>query len=79
MKKLVLTLGALSILAAAQAATAMTEVEDTDGNGTYSYEELLVAFPGLTEESFADADADGNGELSAGELAAAEEAGDIAN
>lgn len=76
MKKFVLALGTVSALIAG-VAQAQTVVEDTDGNGLYSYEELLVAFPDLTEEVFVAADVDQDGSLSAEELAAAQEAGNI--
>lgn len=59
----------------ATAATAETLVEDADGDGVYSMEELVVAFPDLTEETFGTIDADADGFIDAKELAAAEEAG----
>ena len=69
MKKIILTsifaLG-LSGAAMAQAATDFVAV-DTDANGGVSYEEALVTWPDLTEEAFAAADLDGNGELSSEE------------
>lgn len=69
MKKIILTsifaLG-LSGAAMAQAATDFVAV-DTDANGGVSYAEALVAWPDLTEEAFAAADLDGNGELSSEE------------
>ncbi len=76
MKKFVLALGTVSALIAG-VAQAQTVVEDTDGNGVYSFEELVVAFPELTQEVFAAADADADGALSAEELAAAQAAGNI--
>jgi hypothetical protein len=76
MKKTVLVLGALAAFAAAQA-QAETVIADTDGNGTWSYEEMLAAFPDMTEDAFGAADTDGDGELSADEVAAAREAGTI--
>jgi Ca2+-binding EF-hand superfamily protein len=57
---------------------AETVVEDTDGNGTYSLEELVAAYPDLTEELFAEIDTDESGEVSAEELKAAVDAGIIA-
>lgn len=62
-------------LAFASAAMAQTMVEDTDGDGMYSIEELRVAFPNLTEDTFISIDTDADGAVSAEELAAAEEAG----
>jgi hypothetical protein len=72
MKKLVLTLGALSVFAAAQA-FAETVITDTDGNGTYSMEELVAAFPDLTAEAFGAADANSDGQVDADELKAAQD------
>ncbi|WP_343116956.1 EF-hand domain-containing protein [Ostreiculturibacter nitratireducens] len=77
MKKLVLTLGAILTVAAAQA-NAETVVTDTDGNGVYSMEELVAAYPDLTEETFAAIDANADGSVDADELQAAVEAGTIA-
>jgi len=57
---------------------AQTMVEDTDGSGGYSMEELAVAYPDLSAEGFAEIDIDGSGEVSADELTAAIEAGVIA-
>ncbi|TNF20424.1 MAG: EF-hand domain-containing protein [Rhodobacteraceae bacterium] len=54
---------------------AQTMVEDTDGSGGYSIEELTAAYPDLTAEGFAEIDADGDGEVSEDELAAARDAG----
>ncbi len=76
MKKTLLALGVVSVFAAAQA-SAETMVADTDGNGSFSYEELLVSFPDLTQDAFAAADSDASGELSTEELKAAQEAGTI--
>ena len=55
-------------------ASAEVMVADADGNGAYSMEELLVAFPALTEEAFKAADIDADGAVSADELVAAEAA-----
>ncbi|MCF8465811.1 MAG: EF-hand domain-containing protein [Sneathiella sp.] len=70
MKKLLIAAAALSILAAAPALAATTDFKavDTDGNGTVSYEELLVVMPDVTKGQFATADADGSGELSVEEF-----------
>ena len=76
MKKIVLTLGALSAFAVAQA-NAQTVVADVDGNGVYSMEELVAAFPELTEEVFKAVDTDADGALSPDELKAAQDAGNI--
>ncbi|MEZ5715651.1 MAG: EF-hand domain-containing protein [Paracoccaceae bacterium] len=70
-----------TLLAAAlvlSASNAMAAVEDSDGNGTYSMEEMAAAYPDLTEEQFAQIDANADGEVDADELAAAVAAGTIA-
>jgi len=60
----------LGLGATAGAMTAQTE-GDADGNGTYSYDELVVAFPDLTEETFLTMDTDADGAIDDTELAAA--------
>jgi len=77
MKKFALALGAVASLASV--ASAQTVVTDTDGNGTYSVEELTAAYPDMTAELFATIDANADGAVDADELAAAREAGTIAN
>lgn len=74
MKNVVLALGVVSALVAAQA-NAETMIADADGNGTYSLEEVTVAVPDMTAETFAEADVNGDGQLDAEELSAAKEAG----
>ncbi|WP_347313302.1 EF-hand domain-containing protein [Defluviimonas sp. SAOS-178_SWC] len=76
MKKLVLALGAVA--ACTVAAQAQTVVTDTDGNGTYSIEELTAAYPDMTAETFSMIDANADGAVDADELKAAQEAGTIA-
>lgn len=76
MTKVALAFATISALAVG-AAQAQTVVTDTDGNGLFSMEELIVAFPDLTPEVFTAADADADGSLSADELAAAQTAGTI--
>lgn len=77
MTRFAVALGVLTALAAVPA-FAQTMVEDTDGNGSYSYEEMTAAYPDLTMETFTEADADGDGALSAEELEAAKAGGLIA-
>ena len=67
------TIFLIATLLAATAAQA--EVEDTDGNGTYSMEELKAAYPDVTEDTFAIVDVNGDGAVDSDELAAAENAG----
>lgn len=69
-----LTFAALLGLAAGPV-LAQTMVEDMDASGGYSMEEMTAAYPELTEETFAEIDVDGDGEVSVDELAAAQEAG----
>lgn len=74
MKTFALTLGALTLLTTQAFAQ---DVADTDGDGSYSLEELQVVYPDLTAEAFAVLDIDMNGVLSAEELAAAQDAGTL--
>ncbi|WP_343082094.1 EF-hand domain-containing protein [Ostreiculturibacter nitratireducens] len=76
MKEFALTLGAVVAIAAAQA-QAQTMVADADGDGVYSMEEMLAAYPDLTEETFAAIDANADGSVDADELQAAVEAGTL--
>jgi hypothetical protein len=78
MKKFVLALGVLSALGAAPA-LAQTVVSDTDGNGTYSFEELQAAYPDLNQATFNAVDVNGDGQVDADELQAARESGTLAN
>lgn len=75
MKNIVLALGMISAFAVQ--ANAQTMVTDADGNGVYSMEELVAAYPDLTEETFTAADTNEDGSIDAEELAAAIEAGNI--
>ncbi|PTQ74939.1 calcium-binding protein [Celeribacter persicus] len=70
MKSVALTLGALTLLAAPT--FAQSTLVDTDGNGTFSMEEMLAVYPDLTEEAFAAIDADASGEITVEELASAQ-------
>ena len=65
----------IAVLLGATATAAFAEVEDTDGNGTYSIEEIQAAYPDVTEDTFAIVDVNGDGAVDADELAAAENAG----
>lgn len=76
MRTFVLALGAIAAFAAT--ANAQTEVTDTDGDGMYSIEELTAAYPDMTAELFASIDANADGSVDADELAAAREAGTLA-
>ncbi|MGH1454233.1 MAG: hypothetical protein ACRBBV_13780 [Paracoccaceae bacterium] len=72
MKNTVFAMGVALSLIAVQA---MAEVNDTDGNGSYSYEEMAAAYEGMNDELFAEIDSDESGEVSVEELAVAVEAG----
>ena len=50
-------------------------VEDTDGNGTFSMEEMQVAYPDITEEIFTEIDTSADGEVDTAEWEAAVGAG----
>lgn len=77
MNKLMTTVAVMLALSAAPA-LAETKVTDTDGNGSFSKEELKAAYPDLTDATFTAMDVDGNGSIDADELQAAREAGTIA-
>lgn len=69
------TIATLIGLMASSAAFAQATVEDTDGNGVYSMDELQAAYPSLTEEVFAQVDVNADGTVDADELSAAVDAG----
>ncbi len=64
-----------TLLALGATAAMAADVEDTDGDGVYSMEELTVAFPELTDELFTTIDGNGDGAIDEAELAAAVDAG----
>ena len=66
-------IAAFAILAASAAAFAMTDL-DANGDGGLSWDELLAAYPDMTEAEFLESDADANGLIDEDELAAAREA-----
>ena len=74
MKKIVVTIGAISLAATTAFAQ---EVTDTDGNGTYSLEELQAVYADLTEEAYVALDVNGDGTIDAEELQAAVDAGTL--
>ena len=69
-----LNIATLVAVMAISAAYAQSMVEDVDGDGVYSKEELMVVYPALTDEVFAEIDANDDGAVDAEELAAAQEA-----
>lgn len=81
MSKFALAFAAIASISAGAAfaeEAAAVVVADADGNGVYSMEEIVAAYPAVTEEIFKAADVDTDGSLSAEELAAAVEAGSFA-
>lgn len=71
-KFFVATVVTLSISAPAMAQDAKI---DLDGDGMYSYPELLEVLPELSEDDYIVMDVNGDGLLNADEIAAATEAG----
>ena len=69
------TLLAAMVLGLGLGSTAMAAVEDADGDGVYSLEELMVAYPALTKDVFATIDSNGDGAVDEDELAMAVDAG----
>lgn len=78
MKRFVPIFAALLAVAAVQA-NAQTMIEDTDGNGTWSMEEMMAAYPDLTEALFGEIDTNADDAIDGDELAAARDAGLIAS
>lgn len=74
-----LNIATLIAILLTSAAFAQNMVEDTDGDGVYSMEELMVVYPELTEDVFGTIDTNADGAVDADELAAAQEAGVLAN
>ena len=78
MNRIATILGAALLAAPAFAQDAMAPViTDTDGNGTYSLEELQVTYTDLTAEAFAALDLNADGALDAEELATAQADGKL--
>ncbi|MDF2367406.1 EF-hand domain-containing protein [Sneathiella sp.] len=66
MKKLLISTATITLLAAAPALAATPDFNtvDKDGNGSVSFEELIVVMPDTSKEQFAAVDLDQSGELS---------------
>jgi len=73
MKKVIITAASIAVLSAAPALAATPDFTaiDTDGNGSVSFEELVIVMPETSKEQFAAADLDKSGELSKDEFKAA--------
>jgi hypothetical protein len=79
MTKFALAFAAIaSLTAGAALAEDAPVVADADGNGVFSMEEVVAAYPAVTEEVFKAADTNADGALSAEELKAAVDAGAFA-
>lgn len=75
MKTLVLAIFTSALIFAQ--VNAQTVLTDADGNGVYSLQELVDAYPDLTEEAFKAADRNADDALDEAELSAAIAAGQI--
>lgn len=74
-KTVVSSLAAVFVATSAMAYTiGDVTLEDADGTGTFTMEQLLAALPDMSEELFGEIDADGDGLASVEELDAAREA-----
>lgn len=72
-KTLIPTIALIALIASPVLAD--TLVQDADENGSFSIEELVVAYPDLTEALFGEIDADDSGEVTVEELTVAIDAG----
>ncbi|MCF6272978.1 MAG: EF-hand domain-containing protein [Rhodobacteraceae bacterium] len=73
MKKVLITTAA--VLSFATAAMAFEQGMDTDGDGVLNFNEMLAAFPELTQENFTAIDTDEDGVINTAEWMAAKDAG----
>jgi len=64
----------VALTVAASAVTAQSEI-DADGDGLLSYNELLAAYPAMTEENFVAIDTNSDGAVDADEMKMATDAG----
>ena len=68
-------LGAAIVLTLSAGLAGAQSEMDTNGDGIYSFNELLASYPALTEETFGTIDVNGDGGVDDEELASAMEAG----
>jgi EF-hand domain len=68
MKRFAILLAPVVLASAAFAQATLPEVEDTDGNGTWSLAELQAVWTDLTEDAFKGIDANGDGAVDQTEL-----------
>lgn len=66
MNRMMIALGLIAGLTAVPA-LAQDAPADTDGNGTWSMEEMTATYPNLTEETFAAMDTSADGQIDAAE------------
>jgi hypothetical protein len=71
MKRFAILLAPIAFASAALAQTALPEVADADGNGTWSLAELQAVWTDLTEDGFKGIDANADGAVDQTELQAA--------
>ncbi len=75
MKKILIqTAAVLALTVTATAMSAQSDI-DADGDGLLSYNELLAAYPDLTETAFGAIDINADGAVDADELKLAQESG----
>lgn len=77
MKRFALLAAPIVLASAAFAQTALPEVADTDGNGTWSLAELQAVWTDLNDETFAKIDTGADGSVDQAELQAALDGGVI--
>lgn len=70
-----LTLTSVALVTLASASFAQDAAIDVNGDGMYSFPELLTVMPEILEDDFTVLDANGDGLLDAEEIAAGTEAG----
>lgn len=73
MKKIVIQ--TVTIIALSATALSAQSEMDTDGDGLLSYNELLAAYPAMTEEVFTAIDTNSDGAVDADEMTVANDAG----
>lgn len=73
------TMPAFALLISAGAVSAQAASVDVNGDGMYSFPELQTAMPEMSQDTFVVLDVNGDGLLDADEIAAATEAGMIAD
>lgn len=70
-----ITLPVVALIALAGSATAQSASIDVNGDGMYSFPEVLAAMPEMTEEAFVTLDVSGDGLLDTVEIEAGVQAG----